>query len=120
MTSSYSVNASVSTLDALRENATFAANQLAQWENNQTGEYALPSSNQFGWLRLPENASIFQTVQDPSAGPTSGHYELIFSVSLIPSNLSILFLKCLLNRINSCPSLRLSRPPAISFLYTLI
>jgi len=81
VTSSFSVNASVTTLDPLRENATYAANQLAQWENNHTGEYALGAANQLGWLRLPTNASIFQNVSDPSAGPTSAHFELIFAVS---------------------------------------
>ena len=79
----FSVNKSVTTLDPLTDNTTFADIQLAQWEKNHTGDFALPGFNQFGWLRLPNNASIFQTVQDPSAGPTSAHFELILSVSLI-------------------------------------
>ena len=83
MTSSFSVNASVTTLDPFFENSTLAAIQLAQWEKNHTGYFALPPFNQFAWLRLPQNASIFETVQDPSAGPTSGHFEFIFAVSLI-------------------------------------
>ena len=89
---SFSVNASATTLDQLRENSTFSALQLAQWENDHTGEFALASGgyNQLGWFRLPENASIFQTVQDPSAGPTSAHYEFIFLVSF-NSFKSILF-----------------------------
>ena len=82
MLASFSVDASATTLDQLRENSTFSALQLAQWEKNHTGEFALASGyNQLGWFRLPENASIFQTVQDPSAGPTSAHYEFIFFVS---------------------------------------
>jgi len=79
MTSSFSVNASVTTLDPLSQNSTLAAIQLAQWKNNHTGDFALPPFNQFAWLRLPDNTSIFETVQDPSAGPTSGHYEFIFT-----------------------------------------
>ncbi|KAF8808842.1 aryl-alcohol oxidase-like protein [Phlegmacium glaucopus] len=77
VTSSFSVNASVTTLDPLLQNATFSAGQLSQWMQNRTGEFSLGASNQFGWLRLPSNASIFKTVQDPSAGPTSAHYEFI-------------------------------------------
>ncbi|KAF8797579.1 aryl-alcohol oxidase-like protein [Phlegmacium glaucopus] len=79
VTSSFSVNESVTTLDPLLENGTFAAIQFAQWENNHSGELALGAANQLGWLRLPKNASIFQTVQDPSAGPTSAHFEFILS-----------------------------------------
>ena len=89
MSVTFSVNESVTTLDPLTENATFSAIQLAQWENNHIGEFAPPTFNQFGWLRLPKNASIFQTVQDPSAGHTSAHFEFIFSVSLIYSNFSL-------------------------------
>ena len=81
MTSSFSVNASVTTLDPLLENATFVAAQLAQWKINHSGELALGAANQLGWLRLPKDASIFKTVKDPSAGPTSAHYEFILTVS---------------------------------------
>lgn len=43
----------------------------------------LSGANQKGWLRLNPNNPAFAdgTVSDPSAGPTSGHYEFIFSVS---------------------------------------
>ena len=83
MVSSFSVNASVTTLDPLAEHSTLAAIQLAQWEKNHTGYFALPPFNQFAWLRLPQNASVFKNVEDPSAGPTSGHFEFIFMVSPI-------------------------------------
>lgn len=81
MTSSFSVNSSVKTLDPLVQNKTFVAAQLAQWQVNRTGELSLGAANQFGWLRLPNDSSIYKTIDDPSAGPTSAHYELIFTVS---------------------------------------
>ena len=80
VTSSYTVNPT-KTLDNLAQNATLAAEQLQQWERNRTGELVIGPSNQFGWLRLPDNASIFQSVADPSAGPTSAHYQLIFTAA---------------------------------------
>lgn len=81
MASSVSVNSSVTTLDPLLQNKTYAAAQLAQWQYNHTGELALGAANQLGWLRLPKNSSIYKTVKDPSAGPTSAHFEFIFIVS---------------------------------------
>lgn len=119
----------MTTLDPLQQNATYAASQLAQWKKNHTGDFALGASNQFGWLRLPQNASIFKTVQDPSAGPTSAHFEFIFTVSIIDSNISasICFSLPLSdmpspvpNRITFWPSLRLSQPAATSLPCSLI
>jgi hypothetical protein len=120
VTSSFSVNSSVTTLDPLLENATFAATQLTQWEFNQTGELSLGAANQLGWLRLPNDASIFKTVKDPSAGPTSAHFEFILTVGC--SFLSMFFsdiFSCT-NRMNFCPLLHLSRRAAISLPCSLI
>ena len=79
MSSSYTVN-STNTLDNLTANATLLAEQLQQWESTRTGELVIGPSNQVGWLRLPDNSSIFESAADPSAGPTSAHYQLFFSV----------------------------------------
>ncbi|KAI0687617.1 aryl-alcohol oxidase-like protein [Cytidiella melzeri] len=81
VTSSFTVN-STNTLDNLN-NATFAAQQLQLWETNHTGELGLPAANQLGWLRLPSNSTIFETVADPSAGPTSAHHEFIITDAYI-------------------------------------
>lgn len=80
MTSSFSVNSSVETLDPLLQNKTFAAAQLAQWQFNRTGKLSLGAANQLGWLRIPNDSSIYKTVDDPSAGPTSAHFEFILTV----------------------------------------
>lgn len=82
VTSSFTVN-STNTFDGLTQNATFAAEQLEEWKNGRTGELVAGPSNQLGWFRLPENSPIFDSAPDPSAGPTSAHYEFIFTVSLM-------------------------------------
>ncbi|KAG2107386.1 aryl-alcohol oxidase-like protein [Suillus discolor] len=68
---------STSTLEKVARNATLAADLLAQWNATGTGLFSDPGANQIGWKRLPSNSSIFQQYPDPSAGPTSAHYELL-------------------------------------------
>ncbi|KAF9259776.1 aryl-alcohol-oxidase from pleurotus Eryingii [Marasmius fiardii PR-910] len=51
------------------------ATLLKQWNDTRTGPLVDPIILAFGWLRLPENDTIFQSVVDPSAGPKTGHYE---------------------------------------------
>jgi len=38
-----------------------------------------------GWLRIPDNSSIFEQFPDPAAGPNTSHYELIISNGLLAS-----------------------------------
>ncbi|KAL0958256.1 hypothetical protein HGRIS_000409 [Hohenbuehelia grisea] len=58
------------------------AADLAQWRLNKTGYLATGRSSFLGWLRLPQNASIFERFQDPSAGPHTAHIELLISNGL--------------------------------------
>jgi choline dehydrogenase len=53
---------------------------IAQRLATKNGPLAGGLANHIGWLRLPRNASIFRTVKDPSAGPRSSHWEIIFAV----------------------------------------
>ncbi|KAI0313145.1 hypothetical protein OF83DRAFT_1213269 [Amylostereum chailletii] len=76
LANSWTVN-STNTLDNLRLNATLAAEALDLWKINGTGPLGLGPANQFGWLRVPQNSSVFVNESDPSAGPTSAHFELI-------------------------------------------
>lgn len=55
---------------------------MSDWQQNRRGELVLGPTNQIGWLRLPSNSSIFESTADPSAGPKSGHYEFITTVSV--------------------------------------
>ena len=81
VTSPFTVN-STDTLDNLN-NATFVAEQLVLWQQNRTGELGIATGSQLGWLRLPDNSSIYENTTDPSAGPTSAHFEFIFIVSSV-------------------------------------
>ncbi|KAI0067079.1 aryl-alcohol oxidase-like protein [Artomyces pyxidatus] len=78
LSSPFTVN-STATFDAISQNPSLVGDLLNQWETSKTGEFTLGPANQLGWLRLPSSSSIFKSVPDPSAGPTSGHYELIFT-----------------------------------------
>ena len=71
------------TLDNLGANATFAAEQLSLWTNNRTGDFTLGACNQWAWERLADNDTAIASGGDPSAGSTSPHFQLIFSVSRI-------------------------------------
>ncbi|KAJ6457713.1 alcohol oxidase [Mycena sanguinolenta] len=71
------VNSSGTWEDAER-NATLAADQLAQWNTTRTGPLGDSPSSQLGWLRIPDNSSVFEQFPDLSAGPNSPHYELVF------------------------------------------
>ena len=53
---------------------------VEQWVVNKTGMFANNVVNNFGFARIPSNASIFQTVTDPAPGPLSPHWEIITSV----------------------------------------
>lgn len=68
------------TLDNVRYNATYAAELFEQWNTTRTGPLADGPANVFGWFRVAENSSIFSNTSDPSAGPTSAHFEFILSV----------------------------------------
>ncbi|VDB94045.1 unnamed protein product [Peniophora sp. CBMAI 1063] len=71
------------TLDNIRLNASFAAELFGEWNTTRTGPLADGPANVFGWLRVPDNSSIFSGTIDPSAGPTSAHFEFILSDSFV-------------------------------------
>ncbi|KAI0311463.1 aryl-alcohol-oxidase from pleurotus Eryingii [Amylostereum chailletii] len=72
------INANFSQEDLIR-NVTLQEEALAQWAQTRTGQAATPPGLHSAWLRLPKNASVFKSVQDPSPGPTSPHYGFIFA-----------------------------------------
>ncbi|KAF8259325.1 alcohol oxidase [Lactarius quietus] len=67
------------TNDDISRNTTLLEDDLAQWEQSHTGPFAISATSEIGWFRLPNNATIFQTVDDPSSGPEAPHYEFIFA-----------------------------------------
>ncbi|KAF9458890.1 aryl-alcohol-oxidase from pleurotus Eryingii [Collybia nuda] len=66
------------TYDSVLRNPDEFNTSLAQWTKDKTGPLGSHITNNLGWLRLPKTASIFKTTPDPSAGPKSSHYEMIF------------------------------------------
>lgn len=81
LTNSWFVNSSC-TFDAPGRNATLAQSEFEEWNKTKMGPLVSTVIDHLGFLRLPKNASIFKEFIDPSAGPTSGHYEMVFAVSL--------------------------------------
>jgi len=74
--------------EAIR-NETLAAEQLKQWHETRSGPLVNGPGLALGWVRLPDNASIFERFEDPSPGPNTGHLEMIFLVSSPVSWLAI-------------------------------
>ena len=68
------------TFDPVNRNTTLFNELLQEWQNERQGLMTSNAVNHLGWLRLPANDSIWKTEQDPSAGPTSPHYEFLFQV----------------------------------------
>jgi choline dehydrogenase-like flavoprotein len=75
---SFLVN-STNTDETVERNATLAAELLAQWNSTRTGPFVDPPTGPIGWLRIPDNSSIFESFPDPAAGPKTPHYELLFA-----------------------------------------
>lgn len=67
------------TYDDVIRNQTLAGLDMQTWRETRKGQFSSPPLSQIGWFRLPDNASIFQTYPDPSAGKNSAHFEFIFS-----------------------------------------
>lgn len=80
--SQWEVVGTAHTFEDAEQDPAVAAAQLAQWQVNATGPLASGPGNQLGWFHLLSNSSIFTNVTDPSAGPASAHFELLFSVSM--------------------------------------
>ncbi|KAJ3794118.1 alcohol oxidase [Lentinula aff. detonsa] len=70
---------STDTLETIARNDTLLAEVTEEWERRRMGPIVDPPLSFIGWLRLPENSSIFQQVLDPAAGPNTSHYELIIT-----------------------------------------
>ena len=66
--------------ESIARNTTLYNELLQEWEDKKQGMMATNSLNHIGWLRLPTNDTIWKTDQDPSAGPATPHYELLFEV----------------------------------------
>ncbi|KAK7042187.1 GMC oxidoreductase [Favolaschia claudopus] len=73
---------STDTFDDFARNTTFQQDLLIQWNETRTGLLVDVYENQIGWMRVPNNSSIFQKFLDPSAGKHAAHFEMIFGNGL--------------------------------------
>lgn len=74
---------STDTFDDYSRNATIQAEDLNEWRTTGQGLLVDNPVSHIGWIRLPANHSVFETTPDPTAGPHSPHYEILFWVSLL-------------------------------------
>ncbi|KIJ49372.1 GMC oxidoreductase [Sphaerobolus stellatus SS14] len=70
---------STNTVDSISRNITLFNEDFALWNMTHGGPFGNPAPSHIAWLRLPGNASIFETVQDPAAGPNTPHLEVVIS-----------------------------------------
>ena len=61
---------------------------IQQWNQTHQGPLSWTIGNQMAWLRLPQNDPIIQTYGDPSPGPTSAHFQLIWTNAWVFSGLA--------------------------------
>ena len=54
---------------------------MQEWNATHKGPLSWTVGNQMAWMRLPENGEIIQTYGDPSAGPTSAHFQVVWANS---------------------------------------
>jgi choline dehydrogenase-like flavoprotein len=71
------------TWEAADRNATLAQEQLDLYNSQGQGPLVDTVCNQIGWLRIPDNSSIWEVAPDPTTGPTTAHYELVFANGFI-------------------------------------
>ena len=55
--------------------------EIQEWNktNPHKGPLSWTVANQMAWMRLPENDKIIQTYGDSSVGPTSAHFQIIWT-----------------------------------------
>ncbi|KAF4604041.1 hypothetical protein EYR38_004463 [Pleurotus pulmonarius] len=70
---------STTTYESIQRNETLRAMLLDQWYRNGTGDFSSSGIDHVACLRLPSTADIFNSVPDPSAGPNTGHFEIIIT-----------------------------------------
>ena len=52
--------------------------RIREWNQTRQGPLSWGVLNHMAWMRLPQNDAIIQAHGDPSAGPTSAHYQFIW------------------------------------------
>ena len=79
---SFTYVANANSLDDTHRDSAIAAAVLHEWEVNRTGPIVSGAASQLAWLRIPDADQFFAEfgIEDPSAGPTSAHFEILVQV----------------------------------------
>lgn len=67
------------TFDDTFRNPALVNDLLTEWVTKKQGIFANNIANNYGFIRVANNATIFKHQPDPAAGPHSPHWELIFA-----------------------------------------
>ncbi|KAJ7130849.1 alcohol oxidase [Mycena crocata] len=70
---------STDTWETAARNATLSEAQFEQWNKTRTGPLVDTIVSHIGWMRIPDNSSIFHGFSDPASGKDSAHFEILFS-----------------------------------------
>ncbi|KAJ2920114.1 hypothetical protein MD484_g267, partial [Candolleomyces efflorescens] len=71
----WSVN-NTDTDDSIDRNATYFNELLQEWNEHHTGRLTQTGYRHMIWGRVPDDAPLLSTMEDPSSGPTCPHYEI--------------------------------------------
>jgi choline dehydrogenase-like flavoprotein len=73
---------STQTLDSIYQNTTLFNEAYGEWNRTHTGLFATQGGpTHLAWLRLDPESFAANNFTDPSAGPNSPHFQVIFIVS---------------------------------------
>ncbi|TFK33728.1 aryl-alcohol-oxidase from pleurotus Eryingii [Crucibulum laeve] len=75
---------STNTFEAVARSPAMA---MAEWNATQQGPLVDTVVNHLGWLRLPDNATIFEKFDDPSSGANTAHFEFLISNGLLSASI---------------------------------
>ncbi|KAF7305846.1 Alcohol oxidase [Mycena chlorophos] len=87
LTLTWEVNATKVTNDAVFHDHPPGSQAAAieEWTTKRTGLVTNDLMSHLAWLRVPENASIFENHPDPSAGPNTPHVEIMLGSGYLGS-----------------------------------
>ncbi|KAJ7163548.1 alcohol oxidase [Mycena crocata] len=67
------------TWETAARNTTLSEAEFEQWNNTRSGPLVDTLASHIGWIRIPDNSSIFHGFSDPASGKNSAHFEILFN-----------------------------------------
>lgn len=73
------------TQDTLNQNPDLFMAARKEYDATHKGIFANnPAGNHIGWFRLPDSSPLLKEFGDPTGGPHSPHYEMMYEVVIFP------------------------------------